>query len=49
MSSDVDESAESGRGLLLVDALASAWGSFVLDSGKMVWATVRVRPLTRFD
>jgi len=49
MSSDVDENAESGRGLLLVDALASSWGSLVLDSGKIVWATVRVRALDRFD
>jgi hypothetical protein len=41
----VDESAESGRGLLLVDALASAWGSLVPSTGKIVWATVRVRAL----
>jgi anti-anti-sigma regulatory factor len=41
----VDENAESGRGLLLVDALATAWGSLVPDSGKVVWATVRVRSL----
>jgi hypothetical protein len=40
---DVDESAESGRGLILVDALASSWGTFFPDSGKVVWATVRVR------
>jgi hypothetical protein len=42
---DVDESSENGRGLLLVDALASAWGSFFPDNGKIVWATVRVRSL----
>lgn len=45
ISSFVDENSESGRGLLLVDALATAWGSFVPDNGKVVWATVRVRPL----
>ena len=39
----VDESAESGRGLVLVDALAASWGTFVPSSGKIVWATVRVR------
>jgi anti-anti-sigma factor len=39
-----DESAESGRGLLLVDALAQLWGNFQPGSGKVVWATVRVRP-----
>jgi len=41
----IDESAESGRGLLLVDALASSWGTLFPDSGKIVWATVRVRPV----
>jgi len=40
----VDESSPSGRGLLLVDALATAWGSFVPNAGKVVWATIRVRP-----
>jgi anti-sigma regulatory factor (Ser/Thr protein kinase)/anti-anti-sigma regulatory factor len=39
----VDESAESGRGLVLVDALATSWGSFVPPFGKIVWATLRVR------
>ncbi|WP_443078683.1 ATP-binding protein [Streptomyces sp. NBC_01497] len=37
--------AESGRGLLLVDALADRWG--VADdhcSGKIVWAELRVVP-----
>jgi len=41
----IDESAESGRGLLLVDALASSWGTLFPDTGKIVWATVRVRPV----
>jgi anti-anti-sigma regulatory factor len=43
----VDESSESGRGLLLVDALATAWGSLVSQSGKIVWATVRVSSAIR--
>ncbi len=43
MAEIVDESSESGRGLLLVDALATAWGSFVPHVGKIVWATVPVR------
>src|SRR5262249_5718013 len=42
---DVDESSETGRGLMLVDALASSWGTFLPDTGKVVWATVRVRSL----
>jgi anti-anti-sigma regulatory factor len=43
ISGFVDESAESGRGLVLVDALATSWGSFVPPVGKIVWATLRVR------
>jgi anti-anti-sigma factor len=43
----IDESSETGRGLLLVDALATAWGTFVPDVGKVVWATVRVKPVDR--
>jgi len=42
MTGVLDESAESGRGLLLVDALAVRWGSFVPHRGKIVWAQVRV-------
>jgi anti-sigma regulatory factor (Ser/Thr protein kinase) len=44
MTDIVDESSPNGRGLRLVDALASAWGSLVPNTGKVVWATVRVRP-----
>jgi hypothetical protein len=32
---------ESGRGLLLVDALAHDWGSELVHGGKRVWAEVR--------
>jgi hypothetical protein len=39
----VDDSAEAGRGLLLVDALATAWGTLSCSAGKVVWATVRLR------
>jgi hypothetical protein len=45
IASVVEESAESGRGLLLVDALAVAWGTFYPPTGKIVWATIRVRPV----
>jgi anti-anti-sigma regulatory factor len=37
------ETGEGGRGLLLLDAVASGWGSRPLPSGKIVWATLRVR------
>ena len=30
----------TGRGLMLVDAVARRWGSLVGDEGKVVWATV---------
>lgn len=32
---------EHGRGLLLVDALAHAWGSELVHGGKRVWAELR--------
>ena len=34
------ESAESGRGLLLVETMASAWGVEPMDGGKAVWFEV---------
>ena len=39
---DLGLEAESGRGLLLVEALSSGWGSFADDhhDGKVVWALV---------
>ncbi len=45
ISGTVDEGAESGRGLVLVEALSASWGSFVPPIGKVVWAAVRVRPI----
>jgi anti-sigma regulatory factor (Ser/Thr protein kinase) len=36
------ESATSGRGLSIVDRLASDWGVEPLDGGKQVWARLRV-------
>jgi anti-anti-sigma regulatory factor len=44
LSGIIDESSESGRGLLLVDALATRWGSLVPHGGKVVWAVVRLHP-----
>ena len=32
--------AESGRGLVLVDAIAAAWGDLPAGGGKLVWATL---------
>jgi hypothetical protein len=29
---------EGGRGLMLADSLASGWGAYTLDAGKVVWA-----------
>ncbi|MBR7834161.1 ATP-binding protein [Actinospica durhamensis] len=38
-----DHNAESGRGLILVEALASAWDWEDLPDGKAVWARFLVR------
>ncbi|MFC6612594.1 ATP-binding protein [Amorphoplanes digitatis] len=32
---------EGGRGLLLIEAMASGWGVVPLAEGKVVWATMR--------
>ncbi|MGW7096211.1 ATP-binding protein [Streptomyces sp. NPDC054874] len=40
----VDDDAEDGRGLFLVQRLARRWGSFRAGSGKAVWAELAVRP-----
>jgi anti-anti-sigma regulatory factor len=33
---------ESGRGLMLVEAIAAAWGTLPTTAGKVVWATLRL-------
>jgi hypothetical protein len=38
------ESDDHGRGLLIVDAIASAWGNVPVGGGKVVWASVRTPP-----
>ena len=40
------EHAERGRGLQVVDGLAGSWGCVPTPDGKVVWATVRMRPAT---
>ncbi len=39
-------SAERGRGVELVDALASRWGIEPQGSGKTVWCDLRAQPMT---
>ena len=41
----VSPRAEHGRGLHLIDSLATSWGSSAAPDGKTVWAAVRVRPI----
>ncbi|MCU7724468.1 anti-anti-sigma factor [Actinoplanes sp. KI2] len=36
----VSPTASGGRGMLLIDAVASRWGSLALADGKVVWALV---------
>jgi anti-sigma regulatory factor (Ser/Thr protein kinase) len=37
---DAGPEADSGRGLMLVEALGKNWGTYRLDSGKVVWAEI---------
>jgi len=37
------ETGEGGRGLLLIDAVATAWGTCDTVDGKVVWARLRIR------
>jgi anti-anti-sigma regulatory factor/anti-sigma regulatory factor (Ser/Thr protein kinase) len=37
-----DDELESGRGLLIVEGLATSWGSLKTAEGKVVWATLRL-------
>ncbi len=39
---EVDVLSEHGRGLAIVDALASSWGVDVRDDGKAVWFDLRL-------
>ncbi|MFB9447299.1 ATP-binding protein [Dactylosporangium vinaceum] len=39
-----DEDEEPGRGLLIVEGMASAWGCLHTAGGKVVWATLRREP-----
>lgn len=41
---DAGDEATSGRGLALVDALATSWGTDDVDLGKVVWFEVPQRP-----
>jgi anti-anti-sigma regulatory factor len=38
------ESDDHGRGLLIVDAVANAWGNVPVGEGKVVWASLRIPP-----
>ena len=39
-----DPSEESGRGLMVLDAYATAWGCVPANGGKVVWATLPAQP-----
>ncbi|HEX2054237.1 MAG TPA: ATP-binding protein [Actinomycetota bacterium] len=38
------ETATTGRGMVIVDALAAAWGTFEVDGGKVVWFEMMALP-----
>lgn len=46
---DVDVEAEHGRGLLLVSALASAWGYDRSEDGKRIWVELDLRQESVLD
>jgi hypothetical protein len=37
-----DPGSDRGRGLMLINALAAAWGTIPTSDGKVVWATFRL-------
>ncbi len=41
---DPSDPDESGRGLVIVDALSQRWGTRVTDSGKSIWAELDFTP-----
>ncbi|MFJ8588871.1 SpoIIE family protein phosphatase [Streptomyces sp. NPDC093595] len=43
-SASVDWEATGGRGLLLVEALSTSWGSVPLSGGKQVWSELALSP-----
>lgn len=43
----VDWEATGGRGLLLVEAMSTSWGSVPLSGGKQVWSEIGVEPRER--
>ncbi|QGV82167.1 SpoIIE family protein phosphatase [Streptomyces ficellus] len=43
-STSVDWEATGGRGLLLVEAMSTTWGSVPLSGGKQVWCEVALTP-----
>ncbi len=40
---DVPSTSESGRGLQIIDTLATSWGTTHLDAGKHVWFQLDTR------
>jgi hypothetical protein len=43
-STNISWRATGGRGILLVEALSTAWGTVPLGGGKQVWSELTVRP-----
>lgn len=42
------ETATTGRGMVIVDALAAAWGTFPVEGGKIVWFELKAVPADSF-
>ncbi|WP_248961962.1 ATP-binding protein [Sphaerisporangium perillae] len=46
MVREVHEGDEGGRGMYLMEALSTSWGSHALSTGKVVWFEVACEPAT---
>lgn len=44
LSPDTLADPAASRGLVIVDSVAHRWGSIPTDGGKVVWATLRIKP-----
>jgi anti-sigma regulatory factor (Ser/Thr protein kinase) len=41
---EADPGDESGRGLMIIDAVSTRWGSYQTHDGKVVWAQIGTQP-----
>ena len=47
LGQEPDSLMQHGRGLMIVEALATSWGIQTVKGGKSIWATLNCAPTTR--